>query len=98
MPFDQSPTTTDVKHPSLEGLIQWLEGQDQETEYDYLCCEGGCLIDTYLAANGLEVGKSGAGLDNYVFTENLVGSVAVAQPWTYSAALDRARALLNEGM
>ena len=55
MPFDATTYETEVKHPSLEGLIAWLETQPPETEYDYsgvLASEKGCLLMQWNRAEG----------------------------------------------
>lgn len=76
---------------SLDGLIAWLEKQPGEREYDFNNCSGECLIGRYLVA------VTGCNTHVYtkVFGRNIdhYRSVAYAQPWTYGAALARARAL-----
>lgn len=105
MPLDStnwSQTETETKPDvfSLEGLIAWLETQPPETEYNFMDCNGGCLIGQYLLANGQEnfrkwhdvppplcavAGQSACKDD---------GSPAGEEGLTFGAALSRARALL----
>jgi hypothetical protein len=85
---------TYTKEPSLRGLIAWLEAQPPAAEYNWMNCSGGCLIGKYLAAIGFE--WYGGGSVKYL--ELGVGSplisVARQQPYTFGAALNRARAAL----
>lgn len=80
---------------SLKGLIAWLEKQPPETEYNFYCKTGECLLDTYISH---VTGKPSrpdllhydvcGGMDNYY-------EIAQMMPWTYGAALERARAILT---
>lgn len=93
MPFDSTPTTKpDVF--SLEGLAAWLETEDGATEYDYWNAEGKCLIGRYL--HSCNVFDFSAGYLKFANPDARV-QIAGARPWTYAAALRRARALLAEG-
>lgn len=80
--------------PSLDGLIAWLETQDPTVAYDFDNCQGQCLIGQYM--NHLGIGW----INNYMPTcrtifggDGFSVGVAVEEPWTYGAALFRARAL-----
>lgn len=102
---DFTPAPVEEKHDvfSLEGLIAWLETQPPETEYDFRDILD-CLLCRYGRAAGLNVHSAG-GSDIVRYrqdgsTERSAGfakDVASDLPWTYGAALTRARALLAEG-
>lgn len=99
MPFDPAPQHNDAQHGvfSLEGLIAWLEQQDPETEYDFTCVEGDCLIGRYLRATTGRMWRDfgytwGTLTGEYPELEDVSGDF----PCTYGAALERARALLAE--
>lgn len=89
---------------SLEGLIAWLRTQEPAKEYDYLACDGTCLLDAYLIAHGATTDDDGgADYKNFyqplanisVGDDSIEGAVACATPYTYGAALQRAEALLR---
>ena len=105
MPFDGKPeqfAKPDVS--SLDGIIAWLKTQPGETEYEFFCRDGACLIDRYLntlnprpsydewvACAAAKLGMPGTPCDPN-------GTVAfqyfaMYSPRTYSAALARALAL-----
>jgi len=69
---------------SLEGLITWLETMPADDFYDWHNCRGGCLYGQYAAAHGL------AWTDASKFRA-AVYSIAYQEPWTFGAALERAR-------
>lgn len=75
---------------SLHGLIAWLEAQNPEKEYDYDDCNGNCLLSIYHYEMGAPSRVDGThyktcgGYKNYFF-------VAQTKPWTFGAALSRAR-------
>jgi hypothetical protein len=77
----------EIKHPSLEGLVAWLEGMPPEAGYAWLNCEGLCLIGLYGTAIGL--GENWHDFHNGDFLPHL--SVASNKPHTFGAALGRAR-------
>lgn len=103
MPFDGrtfKETKPDVF--SLEGLIAWLETQDAEVAYCYHD-SGRCLHGRYLTAIGISF--SGVGGDYWRSHDGakhpLPGGdgtnylhVASRLPYTFGAALERARDLL----
>lgn len=73
--------------PDLKGLIAWLETQDGATTYEYwdghdcLLCRFGKLLTGHIGI-----------AENGIFH---LDAVSFATPWTYSAALSRARAELS---
>lgn len=79
---------------SLESLIAWLETMPADGTYNYNNCDGGCLLDLYLAtATGKRSRpdpkthwKTCGGGENYLF-------IGRTKPQTFGAALSRARAL-----
>lgn len=85
---------------SLEGLVQWLEGQEPETEYDWDDCGGNCLIGHYYAAKGvpasIRLAKVFDGRDGGDYSRVCNQTYGGAKGWTYGAALRRARALLEK--
>src|SRR6266436_3273472 len=79
---------------SLAGLIAWLETKPPDEEYNFTCSQGCCLIAQYMRAQGVKwdypagyteaIGKIAQGpWQNF--------SVANQFPWTFGAALERAR-------
>ena len=82
----------------LDGLIDWLEGQDPETEYDYGQSRE-CLMTVYGHAVGqLGISFSPCQPDDQRRPKDWVMSldlwdVARTRPFTYGAALSRAKAL-----
>ncbi len=92
MPFDSKDfveTKPDVF--SLEGLIAWLETQDPATTYCWV--DGGhCLLAQYAKAVGSTYLKVTVGLNGGRHGEP--DGIAILRPWTYGAALERARKLL----
>lgn len=72
---------------SLDSLIAWLEKQPPGKTYDYSDCGGLCLICQHLTAHDIHFSK-------YAQFENSEIRLAVAAqiPFTFGAALERARA------
>lgn len=85
---------------SFESLIAWLETMPADKAYEYDNCRGGCLYGLYMAHHNIEWEKSGAcGTDDSGpartgFCERVYATVAARRPWTFGAALKRARAAL----
>ncbi len=73
---------------SVTGLIAWLETQDPETEYDFGDVLGNCLIARYARAMGTNFPV----LHGHFFDNENLG-LACSRPWTYGAALARAKAV-----
>jgi len=89
---------------SLESLIAWLEKQPKDKVYCYVD-NGHCLIAQYLLSLGYQaVGVDARGFydrsDDSLNTANLISlhpnlnTVAVREPYTFGAALERGRKLL----
>lgn len=100
MPFD--PTPIETKHDvfSLEGLIAWLEKQPADVSYvwsDTSDCNGGCLIHRYLRDNDADPTWDYGKFAECLGERTMDIKVAMPQPWTYGAALARARALQGVG-
>jgi hypothetical protein len=83
---------------SLDSLIAWLETMPEKARYDYSDCDGACLIDQYgaainqhnLACRAHDLAQIFGDLNNYP-------RVCGNRPWTFGAALDRARKLHHAG-
>lgn len=90
MPFDSTPSKT-ITHPSVEGLIAWLETQPGETVYNfYYGCD--CLNARYYKAHGLEYRVC----DNLTL-ETIAAPSDAGETATYAEALDYARSLVEQG-
>lgn len=74
---------------SIESLIMWLEQQPADERYDYHCIRGGCLIGKYCKSVGISFS-----LCHTAFHRRDDLSIAESSPWTFGAALDRARKAL----
>jgi len=79
---------------TLQGFIAWLEQQPADEHYNYydIC---GCVAHQYLVSTGAR-GADGFSEDNHTLGDvfsNLheYHFVAGAYPWTFGAALERAR-------
>ena len=79
---------------SLESLIAWLEQKDPEAKYDY-CKMQSCMVAQWLIDSGeeryqllsREVAQLFGGRGDYIVH---------MEPWTFGAALQRARAALTQ--
>ena len=94
--FDGLPEKYETKPDvfSLEGLIAWLETQDPERRYDFWNCHGGCLLSTYLAS--VKIWFSTQRYNSAIMRiHGVADDVARRCPWTYGAALERARKMLT---
>jgi hypothetical protein len=102
MPFDgkeQQFTETKPDVFSLDGLIAWLEKQPGEREYDY-CSSPDCLLTRYFASHGVDHTPPTPGK---LTTSCIYGGRSIYNspmhtaarhaPWTFGAALQRARDL-----
>ena len=84
---------------TLDAFIAWLERQPAEGVYNWADCEGGCLMGLYSVAIG-DGHKSWAYRigDVECIEYTMHAEVAMPRPWTFGAALDRARALREAGV
>lgn len=89
---------TNVDVLKLETLIAWLEKQPATEKYDYNNCNGRCLYGQYLTHHGVswkeELKHTKLGDPRSDFRDYVYEHVACEKPWTFGAALDRARKLL----
>lgn len=99
MLYDKRWDKTEVKADpfSLEAFIGWLEKQPANKTYEFMNCQGACLLGQYMASVGepwsdgkyVEIAHSMCrgykGFDFYI---------GVTRPHTFGAALDRARKAL----
>lgn len=83
---------------SLENLIAWLEKQPTTAVYNYVDCGGRCLFGQYMAAHGfpwkMVIGMNildTGGDDGFRFKQFVYDRIATQKPWTFGAALERAR-------
>jgi len=87
---------------SLEALVAWLEKMPASRKYNYMDCEGRCLYGQYMASHGIPWKESGASSKEYgtperdAFCAFVYLHIADCEPWTFGAALTRARALVAE--
>ncbi len=92
--WDAKTATSDPL--TLGSLIAWLEKQPRDGSYTYWDCRGACLLDLYISAT---TGKPSSPTpethwpacgdntgENYTY-------IAHTKPWTFGAALIRARKL-----
>lgn len=84
---------------SLESLIAWLEKQPADKEYDYYDCDGACLYGQYGAA--IRLARPMDAWDRVCDSDclnnrNHAGDIAARTPWTFGAALTRAKRALQE--
>lgn len=89
-------TETKVAHPSLAGLIAWLETRPPEGEYNFDDCDGACLVSLYGASFKPDWNHSRDYMDacEVIFGNAMLVGPACETPWTFGAALARARAAL----
>ncbi len=89
------------KHLSLVDMIDWLETQPPEGEYDWETCRA-CLVAQYIKARTGEVNPwevihyeqpfPGRNIDERMHNYHSVGAT---RPWTFGAALERANKLMG---
>lgn len=85
---------------SLEGLIAWLETMPADREYEFMDCDGACLLGQYMAHV-----KEPWSMDGYIQIarhmlnghHGLTFSVGARFPRTFGAALKRALAANTAG-
>lgn len=79
---------------SLEGFVSWLEKQPTERAYDWYDVHG-CIVCQYLDSV-LPPDRETALLSRVFSTSDQYHQVAGKWPWTFGAALDRARKALAQ--
>lgn len=82
---------------SLESLIAWLETMPIDKSYNYMDCDGRCLLGQYGSHVGARFHKfTRAKFDSSLgkFRDLVYEQVASDAPHTFGAALDRARTAL----
>lgn len=92
MLYDPKWNEQKVDPYSVAGLIGWLERQPSDGSYDWDSI-GCCLVAQYLKSIGIEYPAA-----EFFFHEALgkdwpYNEIAGVRPWTFGAALGRARAL-----
>ena len=75
---------------SIPAFIAWAETQDPEARYDWRDCED-CLCMRYLKERGVQDVPTGYGAFGDTWLRNDIFAV---EPWTYGAALARAKELV----
>lgn len=78
--------------PTLAGMVAWLETKDPSETYDWGNCLGQCLIGQYAASIGWTIQAM-----SYKQYHSLDDGIALRGPWTFGAALARAKAKLAGG-
>lgn len=90
-----------MRHPlSLEAFTDWLATMPADGEYDYTACMT-CAFSQYLTAIGLKPAGVGPGYWRQRGADSLrhrplpdgVEEIVYTTPWTFGAALSRAREL-----
>lgn len=91
---------TKVDAFSIASIIAWLEKQPAARRYSWTeestSCRGGCLIHQYLKSHGLDPSayyQKIACLETNGHYRFFDGDVAMERPFTFGAALKRARAV-----
>lgn len=88
----------EAKPYTLPALIAWLEKQPPEQHYDFNNYDGACLLDQYVTS---VTGKPSTPTPDTHWKTcgdgNGYTRIARRRPWTFGAALERARAELALG-
>jgi hypothetical protein len=96
----EQKTETKADPFKLETLIAWLEKQPAAGEYEYTSSTG-CALCQYFRAQGINVrtldicGFSVVGSYTEHSYPRAFAEATRSLPWTYGAALERARAALS---
>lgn len=84
---------------ALECIIAWLATMPADQKYNYGDICGACLYSQYLVGLGYESGIKDAHSSRQLWKDlhnpQTIG-VACDRPWTFGAALERARAVIAE--
>jgi len=84
--------------PSLAGLIAWLKTMPPEQTYNFAKCDGTCLFGQYMSSIGIGWTDDMGSNSRTPYTDTLrtmggfeVQIIASTSPFTFGAALERAR-------
>jgi hypothetical protein len=81
------------EHPKLADLIAWLETEDPSTKYDWADPYYNCLCARFLRSRGIDEPVAYAYEYAEIFGDGATYlRVGMKRPWTYGAALQRAKA------
>lgn len=86
---------TEVNPHSVAGIIAWLETQPADKEYAWYDTRA-CLACRYLEALGYKAPWGSFKYTGAFGNSDNYFEIAGQKPWTYGAALGRARKLLTE--
>ena len=92
MLYDPKWSEAKTRVPSLDDFIAWLESKDPEARYNFYCMKGECLVGQYMADIGIPWTYRVYSETTAKIYEGTPGGVASRAPWTFGAALLRARA------
>lgn len=87
--IDHGRAAKPLCEPTTDGLISWLETHNPEQTYSWWDVDD-CLLCRFSSATG---GPS----DGWVRFPQFF-TIAVPYPWTYGAALERARSFKRNGL
>lgn len=80
---------------TLDDFIAWLEKQPGREKYDFMACNGRCLYGQYATSHGVAWREAGTSiLDRGPiadFCTFVYDHIAGLEPYTFGAALERAR-------
>lgn len=96
MLYDPKWNETKADPFTLPSLIAWLEKQPANADYSYMDCKGGGLYGLYMASQGIGWIEAKFHSDDRddlhrKFRREVYSKVAFDTPWTFGAALKRAR-------
>jgi hypothetical protein len=91
MLYDPKWEKPKTKALTLAGLIAWLETQPAEGRYNYNCQNGSCLLDRYITSVTGKPSRPTALHWDICGGESECSTITYNQPWTFGAALARAR-------
>ena len=74
--------------------MAWLETQDPAQTYEWMDCDGGCLIGQYYAAHGIRNGIYHRVFNGRDLTDYGRVCSSLSGATTFGAALERAKKLL----
>lgn len=80
---------------SLAGFVGWLEKQPATREYDWYDVQS-CVVCQYLDASLGEAERKQTYLSSVFPAIEIYHNICGRRPWTFGAALERARAIAGE--